>query len=112
MVVYTMKRLSIIFAILLVCGIAASFIASGASDTPGDVDLDGTVTAEDALLVLRASAGIDKLNAKQTKLADVTYDGKVNSVACVGEGKIAMGGMISMVDNMNRILDLVGLYLA
>ena len=44
-------------------------------------------------------------------LARDLFDGKVNSVACVGEGKIAMGGMISMVDNMNRILDLVGLYL-
>lgn len=46
------------------------------------------------------------------KLARDLFDGKVNSVACVGEGKIKMGGMISMVDNMNRILDLVGLYLA
>ena len=46
------------------------------------------------------------------KLARDLFDGKVNSVACVGEGKIRMGGMISMVDNMNRILDLVGLYLA
>lgn len=46
------------------------------------------------------------------ELARDLFDGKVNSVACVGEGKIAMGGMISMVDNMNRILDLVGLYLA
>ena len=40
------------------------------------------------------------------------FDGKVNAVACIGEGKIAMGGMVSMIDNMNRILDLVGLYLA
>ncbi|MBQ8210198.1 MAG: hypothetical protein IJZ35_06435 [Clostridia bacterium] len=46
------------------------------------------------------------------KLARDLFDGKVNSVACVGDGSIAMGGMISMVDNMNRILDLVGLYLA
>lgn len=46
------------------------------------------------------------------RLARDLFDGKVNSVACVGEGKIRMGGMISMVDNMNRILDLVGLYLA
>lgn len=46
------------------------------------------------------------------RLARDLFDGKVNSVACVGEGKIKMGGMISMVDNMNRILDLVGLYLA
>lgn len=40
------------------------------------------------------------------------FDGKVNSIACIGEGKITMGGMVSMVDNMNRILDLVSLYLA
>ncbi len=46
------------------------------------------------------------------KLARDLFDGNVNSIACVGEGKITMGGMISMVDNMNRILDLVGLYLA
>lgn len=45
-------------------------------------------------------------------LARDLFDGNVNSIACVGEGKITMGGMISMVDNMNRILDLVGLYLA
>lgn len=47
-----------------------------------------------------------------TELANDLFNGKVNSVACVGEGKITMGGMISMVDNMNRILDLVSLYLA
>lgn len=46
------------------------------------------------------------------KLARDLFDGNVNSVACVGDGSIAMGGMISMIDNMNRILDLVGLYLA
>ncbi|MCD7775473.1 MAG: hypothetical protein LUH40_07820, partial [Clostridiales bacterium] len=46
------------------------------------------------------------------KLARDLFDGNVNSVACIGQGLITMGGMISMVDNMNRILDLVGLYLA
>ena len=46
------------------------------------------------------------------ELARDLFDGKVNAVACIGEGKIAMGGMVSMIDNMNRILDLVGLYLA
>lgn len=46
------------------------------------------------------------------ELANDLFNGKVNSIACVGEGKITMGGMISMVDNMNRILDLVSLYLA
>lgn len=40
------------------------------------------------------------------------FDGKVNAVVCVGLGKVRIGGMISMVDNVNRILDRVSLYLA
>ena len=46
------------------------------------------------------------------KLARDLFDGNVNAVACVGSGEIRMGGMMSMVDNLNRILDRVGLYLA
>lgn len=40
------------------------------------------------------------------------FDGNVNAVACIGMGKIRMSGMISLIDNMNRILDRVALYLA
>ena len=40
------------------------------------------------------------------------FDGKVNGVVCVGQGKVRVGGMISMVDNVNRILDRVSMYLA
>ena len=46
------------------------------------------------------------------QLARDLFDGKVNAVACIGTGAIRMGGMISMIDNVNRILDRVGLYLA
>ena len=46
------------------------------------------------------------------ELARDLFDGKVNSVACIGEGTIIMGGMINMIDNVNRILDRVSLYLA
>ena len=46
------------------------------------------------------------------ELARDLFDGKVNSVACIGEGTIVMGGMINMIDNVNRILDRVALYLA
>ena len=66
--------------------------------------------------LITVKQGTDKPRAimefDNIRLARDLFDGKVNSVACVGEGKIRMGGMISMVDNMNRILDLVGLYLA
>lgn len=51
------------------------------------------------------------------EFADITlarrlFDGKVNSFACVGNGEIEIKGMISMVDNINRILDRVAVYLA
>ncbi len=40
------------------------------------------------------------------------FDGKINAVAAVGEGKVKISGMISQIDNVNRILDRVSLYLA
>ena len=36
----------------------------------------------------------------------------LSAMAKIGEGTITMNGMINMLDNMNRILDRVGLYLA
>ena len=45
-------------------------------------------------------------------LARDLFDGRVNAVAAVGEGKVRIGGMISQIDNVNRILDRVALYLA
>ena len=46
------------------------------------------------------------------RLARALFDGKVNAMVCVGEGKIRVSGMISQVDNVNRILDRVSFYLA
>lgn len=46
------------------------------------------------------------------ELAHQLFDGKVNAVAKIGEGTITMHGMINMLDNMNRLLDRVSLYLA
>ena len=45
-------------------------------------------------------------------LAHDLFDGKVNVVVCVDQGKVRISGMISQVDNVNRILDRVALYLA
>ena len=45
----------------------------------GDVDGDGKVTAADARLVLRAAAGLAKLDTKAKIAADVNYDGKVTA---------------------------------
>ncbi len=39
------------------------------------------------------------------------FDGKINSVAAVGLGDVRIGGMIPQIDNVNRILSRVELYL-
>lgn len=44
--------------------------------------------------------------------ANANFNGTVNALACIGTGKIEMHGMMSMMDNINRILDRVALYLA
>lgn len=46
------------------------------------------------------------------ELARALFDGQVNAIAAVGLGQVRIGGMISMIDNINRILDRVALYLA
>ncbi|MCR5149980.1 MAG: hypothetical protein K6B52_01990 [Clostridiales bacterium] len=44
--------------------------------------------------------------------ANALFAGTVNALACIGTGKIEMHGQINMIDNINRILDRVALYLA
>ena len=46
------------------------------------------------------------------RLARDLFEGKVNSFACIGTRRIEMRGMISMIDNINRMLDRVAQYLA
>ena len=46
------------------------------------------------------------------RLANDLFNGKVNAMECIGKGTIEIRGLLSMVDNMNRILDRVALYLA
>jgi hypothetical protein len=46
------------------------------------------------------------------KLARDIFDGKASTLGCVGNGLISMRGNLGMLDNINRILDRVALYLA
>jgi hypothetical protein len=46
------------------------------------------------------------------KLARQLFDNEVNALGCIGTGRISMRGMINMLDNLNRLLDRVALYLA
>jgi hypothetical protein len=45
-------------------------------------------------------------------LARRLFDGKVSALACVGEGLITMRGNLGMLDNVNRLLDRVAVYLS
>jgi hypothetical protein len=45
-------------------------------------------------------------------LARQLFDGKVIALGCVGQGLITMRGNLGMLDNINRILDRVAVYLA
>ena len=62
------------------------------------------------------SASVPKKIMSYMQFADVKtardlFDNKINSVASVGTGGVRMGGMISQIDNVNRILSRVELYL-
>lgn len=46
------------------------------------------------------------------KTARDLFDGNINAIAAVGMGQVRICGMISQVDNINRILDRVAVYLA
>lgn len=56
--------------------------------------------------------GFSEMCFDSLKTARDLFDGRINAVAAVGEGKVKISGMISQVDNVNRILDRVSLYLA
>lgn len=56
--------------------------------------------------------GFSEMRFDNLETARDLFDGKINAVAAVGMGKVRIGGMISQVDNINRILDRVSLYLA
>ena len=65
------------------------------------------VTIKEKPAKFRAKMEFDNIH-----LARDLFDGKVNAIAEVGNGTISIIGLISMVDNVNRILDRVALYLA
>lgn len=55
---------------------------------------------------------LSEMRFDSLETARALFDGKINAIVAVGEGKVYVGGMIAQVDNINRILDRVALYLA
>lgn len=94
---------------------SASFIEDGIVEVSiKDCVSAGIVVKNNHMVTIKQKP--DKFRSKMEfndiRLARDLFDGKVNAVACIGEGKIGMFGLVSMIDNVNRILDRVALYLA
>ena len=94
---------------------SASYIVDGTIRLAiGDEHVLGIEAKDHVLRVLNEApkSFSSFMRFEDIKLARDLFDGRVNAVAAVGEGKVRVGGMISQVDNVNRILDRVALYLA
>lgn len=94
---------------------SASYIVDGTVKMAIADVVGASITAKDHVLKTThemPDAFFSYMVFEDIKLANDLFSGKVNSVASVGHGKVRIGGMISQVDNMNRILDRVSLYLA
>ena len=94
------------------------FSASNIVDGTIKIEIIGAaaaaLTAKDNVLTFSENVPKNYLSYMQfedIKTARDLFDGKINSVAAVGEGKVRIGGMISQIDNVNRILSRVELYL-
>lgn len=94
---------------------SASYIVDGAIRVAIDGGPAATVLAKEHCLT--ALAADTESYTSYMRFADMRtardlFDGRINAVAAVGMGLVRVGGMISQVDNVNRILDRVALYLA
>lgn len=72
-----------------------------------------TIHAENHVLSVADTDDImSYMQFRDIRLARALFDGEVNAVTCIGLGEVRCGGMMSQVDNVNRILDRVSVYLA
>ncbi len=65
----------------------------------GDVDKDGVISATDALMILRVSAGLDTFDDEQKKIADVDLDGEIMSSDSLAVLRYSVG----LVDKGSRV---------
>jgi hypothetical protein len=94
---------------------SASYIVDGTVKISISDEIGAAIISKDHILKtehVMPDTFLSYMIFSDTVLASDLFSGKVNSVACVGHGRIKIGGMISQVDNINRILDRVSLYLA
>lgn len=93
----------------------AGFIPDGIVEVSIKDSVSSTIRVKDHHLVTikqKPESYRAKMEFASIKIARDLFDGKLNAVAAVGDGSVTMSGLVSMIDNINRILDRVALYLA
>ncbi len=94
---------------------SASLIPDGIIDVSIKDCVGSTIRVKDGHMVTIKQKP-DKFRSQMQfcdiRLARDLFDGKVNAIETIGAGQVEMHGLINMIDNVNRILDRVALYLA
>jgi hypothetical protein len=93
----------------------STVLLSIAGAGPGGGALQAAITIKDHRLTMSRTIpehyhAIMEFN--DIKLARALFDGKVSALGSVGQGLISMRGNLGILDNINRILDRVAVYLA
>ncbi len=93
---------------------SASYIVDGPIKVEIEDGAKAALVAKNHVLTFSDKVPKDIMSYMQfanIKVARDLFDGKINSVAAIGTSDVKVGGMISQVDNLNRILSRVELYL-
>lgn len=95
---------------------SASYMTDGAVRIGAGNEIAFVIRTEQHRLTLSADPDSENVTAfmqfEDLATARALFDGEINAVAAVGDGAIRIGGMVSQVDNINRMLDRVALYLS
>lgn len=93
---------------------SASYIVDGEIELSIAGGPSVSLYAKDHLLRVGESSGrpLSYMRFADIATAHALFDGALNAVVAVGTGAVRVGGMISMVDNVNRVMDRVAQYLA
>lgn len=94
---------------------SASYMTDGAVRIGAGDDIAYMIRVQNHKLTVSDTPESETVTARM-QFADLAtaralFDGEINAVAAVGDGAVRIGGMVSQVDNINRILDRVALYL-
>ena len=94
---------------------SASFIPDGIIEIGIKDCVASTIRVKDHHMVTikqKPESYRSRMQFASIKVARDLFDGRINALASIGDGSIEMSGLINMIDNVNRILDRVALYLA